>query len=476
MRLAQTSLIYTASRFVGSALGFVATVYFARELGEAVLGQFALIMALVSWIAIFSQVGISESITKRISEGDEPDAYFGAGLLFAAGVTTIATFGIVVFSGYVNSYVGTAAVAFTIPLLLLLTFKSIINSVLHGRQLVHVESFLQIGGQTVRSTLQIVLVAIGWGLGGMVAGYAVASLLTGIVAVLVIDVRPSLPRREHFASLFEFAKYSWLGNLSQRFYGNLDVAVLGIFVTSGLIGIYSVVWSIVTFLTIFSKGIQTTLFPEMSKQSADGNLTAVVKLTEDALMYSGLLLIPGLVGATVIGDQVLRIYGQSFTEGTEVFSFLVLAAIVWTYNKQLLNAFNAIDRPDLAFRSNAVFICANVVLNFALIYQFGIFGAAVATLASSGIALLASVRYARAHFDIVPPYGEIVRQCVAAVMMGAVVMRVRFALEGSGLRNVLAVLLLVCIGAGTYFSILFIVSRHFRATIYRNIPSNPITG
>lgn len=477
MRLGQTSLVYTASRLGGSVLGFVATVYFARELGEAVLGQFALILALVSWIGVASQVGLSESITKRISEGEESGAYFGAGLLFAGGVTIVTTVGIVVFSRYVNAYVGTAAaVVFTIPLLALRTFKSILNSVLHGRQLVHVESLLQIGSRTVRSALQIALVVIGWGLGGMVAGYAIASLLTGIVAIHVIDVRPSIPRREHFVSLFEFAKFSWLGNLSQRFYANLDLAVLGIFVSPGLVGIYSVVWSIVTFLTIFGNGIQTTFFPEMSKQSAEGNSAAVVNLTEDALMYSGLILIPGFVGTTLIGNRLLRVYGESFTAGTQVFSLLVLAAITWTFNKQLVNAFNAIDRPDLAFRSNAVFVCANVVLNFVLIYQFNILGAAVATLASSGIALLTSVRYARAQFQIMPPYGEIARQCVAATIMGGVVLGARFTFEGLGLRNILFVLLLAGIGAGSYFSILIIISSRFRTALYQNLPINPTIG
>ncbi|WP_440989460.1 flippase [Haloarchaeobius baliensis] len=477
MRLGQTSLLYTVSRFAASAFGFVATVYFARELGETVLGQFALILALVSWVGVASQVGLSESITKRISEGEEPERYYGAGLLFAGGVTAVAAAGVVLFSGPVNDYVGTAAVLFVVPLLALNTFKAILNGVLHGRRLVHVESVLQVGGQAVQSAIQIALVVIGWGLGGMVVGYAASSLLTGVVAVFVMDLRPRLPRREHFASLFEFAKFSWLGNLSQRFYGNLDVTVLGLFVASGQVGIYSVVWSVVMFLTIFGNGIQTTLFPEMSKQSSEGNTAAVVGLTEDALMYSGLILIPGFVGATVIGDRLLRIYGPSFTTGTRVFSILVLAAMVWTFNKQLVNAFNAIDRPDLAFRSNGVFVVSNTVLNLGLIYEFGIVGAAVATLLSSCIALLASARYSRARFDIDPPYGEIGRQVLAALLMGGVVVGSRTALVGYvGHRNLVFVGLLVGIGAGVYFLVLFAISRHFRTTVHRNLPSNPITG
>ena len=476
MRIGQTSLLYSISRFASSAFGFVATVYFARELGETILGQFALVLALISWVGVVSQVGISESITKRISEDEEPGQYFGAGLLFATAVTVVATAGIVLFGDFVDAYVGTAAVLFVVPLLALTTFNSVLNAVLHGRRLIHFDSVLQFAGRVVQRGLQIALVVVGWGLGGMVIGYATASLLTGVVALFVIDVRPAIPRREHFVSLFEFAKYSWLGNLSQRFYGTLDVTVLGVFVASGLVGIYSVVWSVVMFLAIFGTGIQTTLFPEMSKESAEGNKKTVIGLTEDALTYSGLVLIPGFVGATLIGNRLLRIYGPSFTTGTRVFGILVLAAIVWTYNKQLLNAFNAIDRPDLAFRSNALFVLSNTVLNVVLIYEFDIVGAAAATLISSAIALLVSARYARTQFDIDPPYGEIGRQCAAALVMGGAVQGSRTVLADhlTG-NNFILVVLLAGIGAGVYFVVLGAISREFRTTIRQNVPENPVT-
>jgi O-antigen/teichoic acid export membrane protein len=475
MRLGQTSLLYTVSRFASSALGFVATVYFARELGEAVLGQFALILALVSWIGVASQVGLSESITKRISEGEEPERYYGAGLLFAGVVTAVTVGGVVLFSESINSYVGTAAVLFVVPLLTLNTFNTIINGALHGRRLVHIGSILQVSGQVVQSALQIALVIVGWGLTGMVFGYAASSLLTALTAFLIMDLRPQMPQKEQFYSIFEFAKFSWLGNLSQRFYGTLDVTVLGLFVASGQVGIYSVVWSVITFLTIFGNGIQTTLFPEMSKESSEGNTEAVVGLTEDALMYSGLILIPGFVGAIVVGDRLLRIYGPSFTAGTEVLGTLILAALVWTFNKQLVNAFNAIDRPDLAFRSNGVFVVSNTVLNVGLIYQFGINGAAAATLVSSCIALLVSTNYMRRQFDVVPPYKEVTRQAVAALLMGGMVYGSRIALNNYfGYRNFMFVTLLICIGAGTYFSIMFGISSRFRRTIRQNLPRNPI--
>jgi O-antigen/teichoic acid export membrane protein len=48
MNLGQTSVVYFVSKLLGSVLGFVATIYFARVLGAEVLGQYALVLALIT--------------------------------------------------------------------------------------------------------------------------------------------------------------------------------------------------------------------------------------------------------------------------------------------------------------------------------------------------------------------------------------------------------------------------------------------
>ena len=49
MRLGQTSVIYLVSKLAGSALGFFATIYFTRMLGEEIYGFYAITLALVAW-------------------------------------------------------------------------------------------------------------------------------------------------------------------------------------------------------------------------------------------------------------------------------------------------------------------------------------------------------------------------------------------------------------------------------------------
>lgn len=68
MRIGQTTAIAFISQIAAAILGFLATIYLARILGATVLGYYAAILAVASWIRLPSQVGVSKSIKKRVSE------------------------------------------------------------------------------------------------------------------------------------------------------------------------------------------------------------------------------------------------------------------------------------------------------------------------------------------------------------------------------------------------------------------------
>ncbi|OIB56010.1 polysaccharide biosynthesis C-terminal domain-containing protein [Natrialba sp. SSL1] len=472
MRLGQTSIIYFVSKFLGASLGFLATVYFARVLGEDILGQYALVITLVTWFAIGGQVGFSGAITKRISEGEEAEEFVGAGLIVMGAMMTAVAVLVVVFREQVNAYVGVPVAEFVVLILFVTLYKELINASLKGTHLVHVYAVLSSGKQITRAIVQVALVVIGFELAGMLWGYAIAYIMTATIGIWILGLRPALPRKEHVVSLFKYAKFAWLGKMRSKTFDTVDIAVLGFFVTQGLIGIYSVVWSLSKFLDIFGDAISSTLFPEMSKVSAEKDSSAVAGLTRDALSYAGLILIPGLVGALVIGDRLLLVYGEPFVAGTEVLTVLIVALLVYTYNKQLLNTLNAIDRPDLAFRANGVFIATNVILNVVLIWQLGWVGAAIATALSAAVGLVVAYYYVRSNVPITVPLSEISRQWAAAVGMGLIVYGTRQLGEAHWLAeyNTVFVGILVTIGAVVYFGALFGISSSFRTTVTNNLP------
>jgi len=474
MRLGQTTAIYLVSKYVGSVLGFFATIYFTRTLGEEIYGMYAITLALVSWLGIIKSVGLGEAIVKRMSEDEEADAYLAAGTAIKSTFTVLVAIGVLVFREQVNAYVGQSVAEFVVLLLVVSIFSSLVKSALKGTHRVHIYAPLSTAKQAARSVVMIVLVYIGWGLAGMFLGYTIGTAAMAMVGLLVIKPTFVRPQWRHITSLFDFAKYAWVGSMRSKSFNDMDLLVLGLFVPAGLTGIYAVAYTLAKFLDTFGVAIHGTLFPELSKRSAADDTDMVRTLTNDALSYAGLLLIPGIVGAAILGDRLMLVYGDGFEIGAQVLTLLLVGILAYSYNKQMLNTLNGIDRPDLAFRVNAVFIGSNLVLNVALVYAIGWVGAAIATATSAGIGLVVGFHYTRTQVNFSVPYGEITRQWIAALLMGGVVYATRHLGEATlgwvDDLNAVFVVSLVGLGATVYFTILFSISSEFRTTVTNNLP------
>ncbi|WIV66377.1 flippase [Natrialbaceae archaeon AArc-T1-2] len=472
MRLGQTSVIYLVSKIVASLLGFLATIYFTRTLGEEIYGFYAITLALVSWLGIVKSVGFGQAIVKRMSEDEQPDAYLAAGTTVKAVLTGVVAVGVLVFREQVNAYVGQPVAEFVVLLLVVSIFSGLVNSALKGSHRVHVYAPLSTVKQGARSIAMVALVFVGWELSGMLLGHAVGTAVIAAIGLAIVRPTITIPRWRHVRELFDFAKFSWLGSMRKKTFSDMDIVVLGVFVPAGLTGIYAVAYTLAKFLDIFGSAIQTTLFPELSKRSAAGDAEMVRTLTTDAITYAGLFLIPGIVGATILGDRLMLIYGDGFEIGEQVLPILLVGILAYSYNKQLLNTLNGIDRPDLAFRANAIFIAANLVLNVAFVYAIGWLGAAIATALSAGIGLVFGFYYARELVQFTVPYAEIARQWLAAGFMGAIVYGARELGETHWIAtyNEVFVVALVGLGAVVYFLALLAISRTFRTTVSRNLP------
>lgn len=472
MKIGQTTFVVFSSRLLGSLLGFFATIYFARVLGATVLGYLAVTMALISWLKLGGNAGFSSAVTKRVSEQTEWEAHAVAGFIVVTGTGILLSIGILIFRDRVEQYVGASVAIFVAGILLLQLIYNIVTSILSGQRRVHVSGLLNAGKIVFAKVLQLLLVYGGLRLTGLLIGQWLSLLLMLIAGLYLSNLEFTIPHWCHFRSLWEYAKFSWLGSLRSQSFNNIDILILGIYVQSSLIGIYSVAWTISKFLSLFDSAIRQTVFPEISYSDTNEDPDAVAGLLTESLRFSGIITIPGLIGSYFIGERLLRIYGPEFQRGTDVLGLLIFAILIYGYQQQMLSGLNAIDRPELAFRINIVFIVSNLIMNIYLIQTTGWTGAALATAISAIIGLLLTIYILSKFVDFTIPYRTVGVQILAASIMGGVVyMLVRLEEIYEILQhNVATVFTVVVIGAGVYFLTLWIISSRFRETLDRNIP------
>jgi len=220
-------------------------------------------------------------------------------------------------------------------------------------------------------------------------------------------------------------------------------------------------------LAMASASISRTLFPEVSDISSSEQFDQVRHYLDEALAFSGVFVIPGLFGAFVLGERILRFYRPEFGKGTGILLILITAYLADVYASQLMTVINAIDRPDAAFRVNVAFVAVNVVLNVVLVWRVGWYGAAVATAASTVLRTAGGyVVLRRLVGSISVPVGEIAKQLVASVVMAAGV----WPASGRVPTGRPGTLVLVAFGAAIYGMVWLALSTRARTKVTGLLP------
>ncbi|WP_135535165.1 oligosaccharide flippase family protein [Halostella pelagica] len=468
MRLGRTTLIHFASQVGVSLAGFAATFAIARVLGASGLGTYAVAVALLFWLNIPASA-VGSAVNKRVSEGSDRGSYLTVGFLLNAAVAATVAVGIVAFGEQVNDYVGASVSGLVAALVVGNVAMITVIGALNGQKRVAQTGILRSVERVGRTGFQVALILLGYKLTGLLVGHAVSLAAAAVLGVFLFEVRPARPTRKHVRRLAEYARYSWLGTIKTRAFGWMDTIVLAFFVPSALIGIYEVSWTLASTLALVSNSVQKTLFPELSELSVEENYDRVHHYINEGLVFTGVFAIPGLFGAAVIGPRLLKIYRPEFTRGATILLVLIVARTLAAFGAQFLSAINAIDRPDVAFRINLVFVVSNVVLNVGLISQFGWYGAAIATALSATITLVLGY-FALTSLIGRPdvPYREMAHQFGASlVMTGAV-----YALAGVVPGSHYATVALVLVGGAVYGATLVVLSTRVRQKAVALLPAN----
>lgn len=466
MKYGRTSMVDFFSRIVMSFSGFIATIVLTRTLGQERYGAYVVVLSVLSWVAIAGKFGLPQAVRKRVSETEEGNYVVSGGLVQLALFSLVAVV-LWIARPYLNDFIGIEATGILILMLAVTLFASFVRSVLEGQHLVHVSSILSPVEWTSRSVVQILLVLSGFGIAGALAGYVIGAVVATLIGLRFVSVPDQLPTKREFLQLKSFAQFSWLGSIKNRTFMSMDTIILAVFVSNSLIAVYEIAWNLASLFAIFGASISKTLFPEMSKiASEDGTADELSGLLRVSLAYSGLFIIPGLVGAALLGDVVLTIYGPDFDTGYYILVVLTFARLLYGYMQQFLSTIDALDYPNLTFYINAAFVIVNLTLNIVLTWRFGWYGAAAATTISAALGLLLGYYYTTGLVEVSIPVGEIAKQCIAAVIMASFVLGAR-KLVGDSLP---VVVVLVGSGAGIYFTTLLFLSHEFRTTVEDNLP------
>ena len=231
MRLAKSSIVVFLSSQFGTLFGFIATFYIASYLGPEVLGGYTIAVGLLYWMNLPASA-INSAIKKRVSEGTDPGEILSAGFLINLALTLPIITGILLFSPTVEDYLNSPLSVETAILIVAWAASSFMSTCLQGQKRVASASIITTIGRLARTGFQISLTFfIGFGVAGLIWGHSISLILAATIALVVNSVRPAWPSKEHFVSLYEYARYAWLGQISVQAFNWLDTVIMALFVS-----------------------------------------------------------------------------------------------------------------------------------------------------------------------------------------------------------------------------------------------------
>lgn len=279
-------------------------------------------------------------------------------------------------------------------------------------------------------------ICLGWGGLGLLAAFGLGSL-TGIILNLVGD-RTKIARfqRSQFMQLARYGLPLTLAGLSVAVYSACDRLIVAYLLGKDAAGIFGVAADLPRqFMVMIASSVAAATLPLVFRSLSENNHAATQERLTESLELLLVVVAPVSVWLALAADQVAgTLVGIDFRAGVSaLLPTLVLARCFGIANQFYVQiSFQLAERPFMLAAQSFLTLVVSVALMFALVAGYGLYGAALATLATEAIGfLVAVVLMHRAHpmpFDL----NRLAGVAASAAAMAAAILIARAQAGGTG--------------------------------------------
>ena len=454
------SLISLANVIGLSAIGYIATMYFAHVLGPAILGSYYLFLSYYGVFALIGDGGFGGAAVKRISEGREGNEYFSAYIVLRIILLSVSLAALLLLAPYLSDFISSGLYPWLFLALIAGTIAGFASAGVYGSGKVGIVQISDFLTSALKIVAQIIATFLGYAAAGLAGGFILGLLAGFLINFYYLPLRLARFGVRHLKSLFSFSFWIFLTSTGFTVFATADTILIGYFLTNADVGIYRVAYQLTGIALLVCTAVNTALFPRISRWNTDNDLPAISSALPKAVTFSLLLAVPIVTGGILLGERLLYFfYGADFTAGTQALGVLMIMQIVSIFVTLQITCLNAMDRPKHSFAATSLAAILNIGLNILLIPILGILGAALATLVSITLTAVLSAWYLSRKLKISFERRSILNIIIAAGVMAGAVLIFRVVI---GVPSVLYLLAVILIGALLYFSILFRIDPELR--------------
>ena len=402
-------------------IGFLSTIYFAHAVGAGVLGAYFLFVAYLSIISLMTDGGFGGAAVKRISEGEEPDAYFSASVALRSVFATVVLTVLITFRGLFVDLNSAGIFIWLLVALVISLLHGAVSSGIAGCGKMGINATAGFINNVSRILIQVVAVFLGYGVAGLAGGFVMGMLVGAIVQLRFFDLCFVRFGWRHLKSLSSFSFWSFLVSGGGLVFVYSDSVMIGYFLNNADVGVYRVIFQFTALAAFTTVALRSTLWPRVSRWDKIGETGLIEESLSRAFTYSLILALPLFVGGALLGDRLLYFfYGADFVSYTTLM-ILFTVQIVNIFQYFFTTYLSAMNQLKELFKITVVAVAANIALNAVLIPVMGISGAAVATLVTMSLNAIMARRVLARMITIRVERSSLLNIFKATVVMGTVV-------------------------------------------------------
>ena len=369
-----------------TSIGFLSTMYFAHAVGAGVLGGYFLFLAYLSIVGLVYDGGFGGAAIKRISEGEEQDAYFSAFVVLRSVFLTVVVIVFIAFRSYFVD-LNNAGIFFWFLLALIASLlQGAVASGIQGRGKIGISATAGFIDNVSRIIVQVIAIFLGFGIAGLAGGFVVGMVVGSIIQMRFFDLHFVRFGWEHIKSLSKFSFWIFLISGGMIVFSTADTVMIGYYLNNVDVGVYRIVLQFTSLAAFITTALHSTLYPRVSRWGKTGETGLIEESLSRAFTYSFVMAIPTFAGGVLLGDKLLYyFYGAEFGRGYMTMLVLFIVQIVNIFQYFFTSYLIALDHLKDLFKITVMAVAANIALNAVLIPVIGIVGAAVATLVTMGL-------------------------------------------------------------------------------------------
>lgn len=428
-------LYLTLSKYYFIVLGYGIYFGLTRILGPEKFGIYSIVISLTSVINAVLITGTIQSVSKFISE-DEKFAVAvknkALKIQFIIGGTIFLTYFLSAKLIALFFKDTTLTFYFRLSSLIIISysFYAVFVGYFNGRRRFKIQAFLDMTFSTIKLTLILLFVYLGYSITGAITGFVFAAFIILLISVLLCGFQTTslsfkAKKIIHFEILIMI--FTLIINLLMNVDLFLVKALSSLEVANSSAGYYAAALTIarVPYQAIIS--ITLVLFPLISRATFIHDKLKTKSYISNAFRYSYMLLFGFVVLISSNSKQIISLlYTDKYLAGGQPLAILAFGFLFFSLFIISTIIISGSGRPKISVGIGVIALLIDIGLNYLLIPKFHLVGAACATTITLFGSFLMCLRYIKRRFGVFMPMSSFLKisTCGIIIYLSALPFRV----------------------------------------------------